>query len=259
MPDFSIIIISHNKPDLVKQAVQSVLDQTHQDWEAVLVDSGVLLRQGFFNYLKDPRIKIIESGETPEIAKSRNMASWCCNRILNAGTLRGELIMSLCDDDLLYPPAFATFWKFYIEHNREPQAMYASQDVGFVDAQGKVVVVGQKVADEPAGRFCNGRKLDFEVDYLQFCHTQPVLARYREVYGTTEYFSEDRAHATHADGIFMENVGAFTKVYNIPEVLCMNRRTPDSINYPASRYTLVRAFLYLRAVRLRSWIKRLLK
>jgi spore maturation protein CgeD len=255
MPDFSLIIISHNKPVLVKQAIQSLLDQTHQNWETILVDSGLLLRQGFFDYLKDPRITVEESGETPDLPKTKNMASWVCNRVLNSGRLKGELIMSLCDDDLLYPDAFKTFWNFYVQHQREPQAMYSSQDVGFVDARGKVIRVGTKFADQPAGRFCNGRKIDFQIDYLQFCHTAKLLDRYREVYQTTEYFSENRAHATHADGIFMENVGALTTVHNINQVLSMNRRARDSINYPASGFTLVRTFLYLKLLPLLRRLK----
>ena len=65
MPDLSIIIVSHNKPVLVKEAVQSVLNQTHSDWEAVLVDSGVLLEQGCFGFIQDPRFRVIPSGERP--------------------------------------------------------------------------------------------------------------------------------------------------------------------------------------------------
>lgn len=258
MPDLSIIIISHNKPALVRQAVASVLNQTHSNWEAILVDSGLLLAQGFFDDLKgDSRITVEASGETPELARTKNMASWCCNRILNSNRLKGELIMSLCDDDILYPEAFATFWDFYVRHHREPQAMYAAQDVGFINAQGQITVVGRKHANEPAGRFCQGRKIDLELDYLQFCHTAAILERYRQVYRTTEFFSENREHATHADGIFMENVGALTKVYNIPQVLSMNRRTPDSINYPASRYTMLRTMLYLKLAPAMRWLKHL--
>ncbi len=48
MADISILILSHNKPDFVKEAVQSVLDQTHQNWEAILIDSGVLHGRGIF-------------------------------------------------------------------------------------------------------------------------------------------------------------------------------------------------------------------
>ena len=140
MADLSIIITSHNKPRFAKEAVQSVLDQTHSKWQGILVDSGVLLNQGFFDYLRDPRLQVIPSNETPELARTRNMASWCFNRVLNSGQPTGELIMYLNDDDLLYPEAFATYWNFYQEHNREPQAMYASQDIGLVDAEGKTQI-----------------------------------------------------------------------------------------------------------------------
>ena len=132
MADLSFLIISHNKPRFVKEAIQCVLDQTHANWEATLMDSGLLLNQGFFAYLKDPRLKVIPTGETPEFARTRNMASWCLNQWLNSDRSRGELIMYLCDDDLLYPEAFETYWNFYCEHDRVPQAMYASQDIGVI-------------------------------------------------------------------------------------------------------------------------------
>ena len=59
MADLSVIITSHNKPRFAKEAVQSLLDQTHHNWQGILVDSGVLLNQGFFNYLNDPRLKLV--------------------------------------------------------------------------------------------------------------------------------------------------------------------------------------------------------
>ena len=230
MADLSILIISHNKPRFVKEAVQCVLDQTHPNWEATLMDSGILLNQGFFADLKDPRVAIIPTGETPEFARTRNMASWCLNHWLNSDRARGELIMYLCDDDLLYPEAFETYWKFYCENDRMPQAMYASQDIGVVDPQGRNQVIGRRVADRPAGRFCRGRRLDCRVDSLQLCHTSRILDKFREVYKTTQFHSEDKRDAHHADGIFMEQLGALTKVYNINKVLSMNRRTAESVN-----------------------------
>ncbi len=237
MADFSVIILSHNKPDLVKEAVQSVLDQNFQNWEAVLVDSGVLLKRGFFDYLKDPRIRVIPSGETPDMAKRMNMASWCVNNVLNSNLLHGELIMYLCDDDLLYREAFETFWNYYAKHNREPQAMYASQDIGLVDRQGRTKIIGQRIADRPAGRFCRGRKLDCQVDNLQFCHSRAILEQLRRAHKTTRYHSEDKEDAAHADGIFMEQIGALTKVHNIDKLVSINRRTVNSANleYSESR------------------------
>jgi len=260
MPDISLIVISHNKPQSVKEAIQGVLSQTHKNWEGLLVDSGVLLNQGFFGYLDDSRMKIIPSGETPGMGKTTNMAAWCCNRILNSHLIAGELVMYLCDDDLLYPEAFGTYWNYYLQHHRLPQAMYASQDIGVVDPQGKTRVIGRRVADRPGGRFCKGRKLDCRVDYLQFCHTAKILEKFREVYKTTHYHSEAKRDAHHADGIFMEQIGALTKVYNINKVLSMNRRTLESANleYAASRIGRLRATLRakLKGARERAFLRR---
>jgi hypothetical protein len=247
MADLSILIVSHNKPRFAKAAVQTVLDQTHPDWQGILMDSGVLLNQGFFDYLKDPRLKIIPSGETPEQARTSNMASWCFNRLLNSGQVAGELIMYLNDDDLLYPDAFETYWNFYQQHDRAPQAMYASQDVGLVGPDGKTQIIGHRVADRPGGRFGRGRRLDCRVDYLQFCHTAKILDKFREAYKTTEYHSEDKRDAHHADGIFMEQIGALTKVYNIDKVLSMNRRTVQSANLEYSASPLGRLMVLFRA------------
>ena len=153
------------------------------------------------------------------MTKSKNMASWCFNEILAAGQAKGELIMYLCDDDLIYRDAFETFWNFYVEHNREPQAMHASQDIGLVDRNGRTRIIGQRRADRPAGRFCKGRRLDCQVDYLQFCHTAGILKKFKEVCQTDRYHSEDKADADHADGIFMEKIGAMTTVYNYRQSL----------------------------------------
>ena len=76
MPSFSIIIVSHNKPKCVKEAVQSVLDQTHQDWEAVLIDSGVLLEQGFFDIIKTSASGSCKLERTRH-RKTKLMPCWC--------------------------------------------------------------------------------------------------------------------------------------------------------------------------------------
>ena len=256
MPDLSIIIVSHNKPVLVKEAVQSVLNQTHSDWEAVLVDSGVLLEQGCFDFIQDPRFRVIPSGETRELAGGKNMASWCFNRVLNEGLVSGELILYLCDDDLLYPEAFETLWRFYTEHGREPQAMYASQDIGVLERDGTTRVIGKRMADRLAGKVCRGSRLDCRVDYLQFCHTRQVLAKFREAYGTDRFHSEDKEEASHADGIFMEQIGALVPVHPVPQVLSLNRRTPDSANLVYSDNRVGRGINLIRA-KMKGAVRRL--
>lgn len=240
MADLSVIIVSHDKPRFIREALKSVLDQTHQNWQAILVDSGVLLNQGYFKEYTDPRLQIIPSGETRALAQTKNMASWCFNNVLRSGVLTGELILYLCDDDLLYPEAFSTFWNFYTANDRKPQAMYASQDIGVVAGDGPAKIIGHRRADRPAGKFCRGRRLDCQVDYLQFCHSAAILDDYRKVYKTDEIHSEDKRDGYHADGIFMERIGALTKVCNIDKVTSLNRRTASSVNIQHSATALGR-------------------
>src|ERR1035437_4393644 len=77
--------------------------------------------------------------------------------------------------------------------------------------------------------------------------SQKIRYNFREVYTTTQYLSEDKRDAHHADGIFMEQIGALTKVYNIDKVLSMNRRTVQSANLEYSSSPLGRLLVTLRA------------
>jgi hypothetical protein len=187
------------------------------------------------------------------------MASWCTNRILQTRRLKGELVMYLCDDDYLLPEAFQTFWNYYSSRNREPQAMYSSQALEFLDDKGNITLRGRRFADRLAGSFCGGRPLNFQVDYLQFCHTARILEAFKEKYKTEEYFPEDRKYSGNADGVFMENIGALTTVYPIDKVLSVNRRTPKSINYPPTPYARFHAWLYFRKEALLHRLRILLK
>src|SRR5690242_14451985 len=101
----SIICVCHNKPDLIPEAIQSILNQSYPHWEAWVVDSGVLYDAGYyerFAWRQDARIKLIRSEETEEIRRTKAMAPWCFNQCFRKGLVSGDLVMYLSDDDLLY-------------------------------------------------------------------------------------------------------------------------------------------------------------
>lgn len=228
------ILISHNKPDLCHEAIQSVMDQSHHQWECLVVDSGVLYDQGYFQkelYSRDERIKVIRSTETDLTRKTKAMAPWCFNECFRQQLVNGELVMYLCDDDILYSNAFETFVKFAQQHT-EALAMYASQDIGVIFNDGRRKIVGQRLAKRMAGRICKGVKLDCKVDYLQFCHRRVLL----DQLSTNEWWPENKDTESHADGIFMENCGALTPIYPINVKVSQNRRAPSSLNHPTDQF-----------------------
>src|SRR6266481_4048351 len=173
----SCICICHNKPDLTHEAVESIVNQSYPAWEAIIVDSSVLYDAGYydrFGWRGDPRIKIIRSEETEETHRTKAMAPWCYNECFRKGLVTGDLVMYLCDDDILYPNAFATFVSYCREHP-ETEAMYASQDIGVIYPNGSRTIIGERRATEAGGRCCRGRPMDCQVDYLQLCHKTSVL------------------------------------------------------------------------------------
>jgi hypothetical protein len=231
-PTISILIVSHNKPQLLPEAVASVLAQTFADWQGILIDSGSLLDRGFFedfSWASDPRLIIIPSGETASLRRRKAMAPWCFNECYRRGLVQGELVMYLCDDDLLYPNAFATFVEAF-KNNPDAMAMYASQDIGWVGSDGRCEIVGERRALAPGGKKCAGRIMDCQVDYLQLCHRRAAL----DVLAGPEYWPEAGATGDHADGIFMEKLGEHFDILPLDVKVSLNRRTPWSVNLPMS-------------------------
>jgi hypothetical protein len=232
MATITVIIVSHNKPQLLPEAVESVLGQTFRDWQGILVDSGVLYDQGFFRqfpWADDPRLQIVKSGETPEMRRHKAMAPWCFNECFRRGLVAGELVMYLCDDDLLYANAFAAFVACFRDRP-DWMAVYASQDISWVAGDSRTRIVGERRARAPAGRCCNGRGLDCQVDYLQLCHRVTAL----QAFSDDEYWPEARETQDHADGIFLEKLGSYFPIMPLDIKVSQNRRTVWSTYAPAN-------------------------
>jgi hypothetical protein len=162
------------------------------------------------------------------------MAPWCFNECFRRGLVKGELVVYLCDDDVFYPHAFETFVD-YCRCHPDAQAMYASEDIGVIYPNGWHAIIGERRATVPGGRICNGRPMDCQVDYLQFCHKADVL----RLFPDDEYWPEARATEEHADGLLMERVGQHVTIHPIDIKVGQNRRTPGSTYTPLSDFQLL--------------------
>lgn len=96
----SVIIPTHNRPEQLKRAVDSVLGQTYKDLEVIVVDDGLEKRADeVINDLNDSRLKYIQHSEERGGSAARNTG------IKNAS---GEFIAFLDDDDEWVPHKLAT-------------------------------------------------------------------------------------------------------------------------------------------------------
>lgn len=107
-PLFSVIVPTYNRANLLKKAVQSVLDQTFQDWELIIVDDGST--DGTTDTIKgfsDSRIRYIFQ-EHQERSTARNLG------ITHA---LGRYICFMDDDDYLLNNHLQVFYEKILEDN----------------------------------------------------------------------------------------------------------------------------------------------
>ena len=99
-PLISVVIPTYNRADLIPKAIQSVLDQTYQNWELIIVDNysddGT---KEVVDSFKDPRISMLLLPRTGSVAASRNMG---------VQHSKGEWIAFLDSDDWWFTTKLST-------------------------------------------------------------------------------------------------------------------------------------------------------
>lgn len=87
MPLFSVVITTHNRPAFLRQAIDSVLSQSIEDFEIIIVDDGSdPPAQGH----EDPRVRVLRQSPAAGPAAARN---------LGARNAKGVYLTFLDDDD----------------------------------------------------------------------------------------------------------------------------------------------------------------
>jgi glycosyltransferase involved in cell wall biosynthesis len=110
-------IMTYNRPDYLKEAVHSVLQQSFKNWELIISNDypKVAVTLDSLGIKGDPRIKIIN--QASNLGEVRNM-----NYLLEIA--QGEWFVWLADDDLLHPEflmlASKTILKNLSLNNQEP-------------------------------------------------------------------------------------------------------------------------------------------
>ena len=91
IPIVSIVIPTYNHAKFIGKALESVIDQTYKNWEAIVIDNNSTDdTDKVINQYNDPRIKYLKINNDGVIAKSRN---------LGIKEAKGEWIAFLDSDD----------------------------------------------------------------------------------------------------------------------------------------------------------------
>ena len=90
-PRVSVMIPTHNRPEMLERALRSVLAQTYQDFEVVVVDDGSEVPVApLVQRLGDPRVRVVRLDPNKGMGRARNVG---------IVATRGEWVAFLDDDD----------------------------------------------------------------------------------------------------------------------------------------------------------------
>ena len=113
-PKVSVIVPTYNRPELLERALQSVVAQTLEDFEIIVVnDCGVALEETLSKYDK---IVYVEKNMNSGASASRNLA---------LKIARGKYINFLDDDDYFYPNHLQTLVDV-LEQNEQYKVAYSN-------------------------------------------------------------------------------------------------------------------------------------
>lgn len=130
-PSFSICIPNFNYAHYIDKTIQSVLEQTYQNFEIIVAD----------NASTDNSIEVIESFKDPRIRLIRNHYNIGFAPNLQRATMyaQNDFINLLSSDDLMKPHALETYARVIEEQWEESQMVVLLSDAEIVDSQSQVI------------------------------------------------------------------------------------------------------------------------
>lgn len=118
---------AYNAEKFIKKAIESVLQQTYQLWELILVNDGSTDEtKKIINEFADPRIRVFSQENSGE-ASARNHA---------LSKIQGEFLAFLDADDF-YHPSFLALMVSYLNQHAKKDAVYC--DGYYVDSNDKIL------------------------------------------------------------------------------------------------------------------------
>ena len=204
-PLVSVIVITYNRKELLKETIYSILNQTLEDFELIVVDN--FSDYNFFLHidsLNDDRIKPFQNQNNGIIAVNRNFG------INNA---KGEYI-AFCDDDDLWLPEKLNKQITVIEDSGCGMVCTMLKRFGMTNIFSKSYGIGPLPFRQKTSRN--------DLLHSNCISNSSVLVK-KSVLDKVGYFDERRWFVSLEDHDLWIRISAVTKIQCIPEVLLLYR------------------------------------
>lgn len=167
-PLVSVILTTYNRPQFIKQAIDSVLEQTYTNFELLVMDDDSDDQEQkdiLMSYWNIPKVKIFKSsvvdGERKNVVRYAYMA--------NIGLLlsSGDYITYLCDDDFYFPERLEKMVE-YLENHEEAEVVYGKQVKLKRTPSGRTKRIGERFQDMILDRAA------YWVDHSSVMHSRKI-------------------------------------------------------------------------------------
>lgn len=130
----SVIMATYNTEiPMLREAVDSILNQTFGDFEFIIIDDGSTNDSvDYLRSITDKRVRVIRNPENVGITKSLN---------IGLGDARGKYIARMDADDISMPERFAREYSFMEEH---PEVIVCGARIGIIDENSNVTKKARK-------------------------------------------------------------------------------------------------------------------
>lgn len=211
----TVILTAHNQTQRVHDAIASVQGQSADSWQLLIVDSGRINATGAYDrYQSDARIQVMLTGETPDLRAGCCIQSWAINEAWRRGRVRGDLIVHLCDDDVLDRGWLGRVIE--LARSRPDQSAWygrAWETRLNPDGSDQVLsVLGGCGVGRP------GNPLRCRIDGMQVAHRR---------HARTDW-PEQRTVEREADGWWMDALSARAAIHPVDAAVGRHRHTPES-------------------------------
>ncbi len=210
MPTITCIMPAYNAEKYVKEAIESILNQTYNDFEFIIIDDGSKddtpnIIEEYAN--KDERIVYLANEENKGISYTRNRG---------LATAKGKYIAIMDADDV------AEYERF----EKQIEYMENNEDIGVLGAAARMINEDANESNT-IGRPAEDREIK-----LYALHSSPVInptAMIRKTIIDENNLRYDEEYNGAEDYEFWQRMSKITKFHNLPEVLmrCREEKKDD--------------------------------
>lgn len=217
MNKVSVITLSYNKPHMVGETIDSILNQTIQDLELILVDNSTTKKEetrAILESYKDNRIRLFYEDPTEEERAEQYVGALYQNKYMDIAS--GGYVYLLADDDIILPTCLQELYE--CAEASESHCSYVGQDWVIPDEETGGWRLWQHreydiIYGTPQHPYCSGVIGQSSVLFRKSC-----LAEIEK-----PYFPTGWATATMCDGLFLDKLAMKFKIYPIKKTLCIIR------------------------------------